>query len=130
MTSSANETQVAGTHYRSPVQHWDFAVAYFGIGYLKGQVTKYLCRWRKKGGVQDLEKAAHFLRKLIEVSESDLPQLNKITVASFIAANNIPTEEAEIIRIVTLGGDSLQNAEAKLAALIAAEPSRNYVQQK
>jgi hypothetical protein len=65
--SSANETQVAGTHYRSAIQHWDF-VAARGLGYFEGQVTKYLTRWRKKNGVQDLQKARHFLAKLLELS--------------------------------------------------------------
>jgi hypothetical protein len=66
--SSANETQVAGTHYRSAIQHWDF-VAARGLGYFEGQVTKYLTRWRKKNGVQDLQKARHFLAKLLELSD-------------------------------------------------------------
>lgn len=63
----ANESQVGGAHYAGEVQHWDYAVAQFGIGYLQGQITKYACRWRSKNGLQDLQKAAHFLQKLQEV---------------------------------------------------------------
>ena len=63
----ANDIQVGGKHYRSEYQHWDW-VTNIGMGYLAGQVTKYLYRWRNKNGVQDLEKAGHFLDKLIEVS--------------------------------------------------------------
>lgn len=65
---SANERQVAGTHYKSEYQHWDFCVEVLENRYLEGQVTKYLTRWRLKAGIQDLEKAMHFLEKLLEVS--------------------------------------------------------------
>lgn len=34
--------------------------------YCKGNVLKYLWRWRDKGGVQDLEKAKVYLDWLIE----------------------------------------------------------------
>jgi hypothetical protein len=41
----------------------------FGLDYFQGQITKYLFRWRQKGGVRDLEKARHFLDKYIETAE-------------------------------------------------------------
>ncbi len=28
-----------------------------GIGYMEGSAIKYLCRWRQKGGLEDLRKA-------------------------------------------------------------------------
>lgn len=65
--SHANDTQVAGTHYRSEYQHWDL-VADTGMGYFQGQVTKYVTRHASKNGLQDLQKAAHFLQKLIELA--------------------------------------------------------------
>jgi len=33
-------------------------------GYLKGNVIKYMWRYEKKGGIQDLEKAQWYLNKL------------------------------------------------------------------
>lgn len=67
--SSANATQVGGAHYAAkPIQPWDF-IAANGLGYFEGNVVKYLSRWRDKGGVQDLHKAAHYLQKLIEIEE-------------------------------------------------------------
>ncbi len=68
--SEANKKQVAGLHYRTGIQHWDFVVAN-DLDYFQGQITKYVCRWRKKNGVQDLEKAAHFLQKYIEVAKAE-----------------------------------------------------------
>lgn len=34
--------------------------------YLTGSAMKYLCRWKKKNGVQDCKKAAWFINKLIQ----------------------------------------------------------------
>jgi hypothetical protein len=62
---AANDKQVGGTHYQSTIQHWDYVMAN-NLGYMEAQIIKYVTRWRKKNGVQDLEKALHFLEKLIE----------------------------------------------------------------
>ena len=35
-------------------------------GYCKGNVAKYLWRWREKGGVESLRKAKWYLDKMIE----------------------------------------------------------------
>lgn len=61
-----NEIQIGGTHYKElPYQHWDVCDDTF-CPYLLGCATKYIARWRKKGGIQDLEKAIHFIRKADE----------------------------------------------------------------
>jgi len=36
-------------------------------GYLQGNVMKYIWRYNYKGGLQDLQKAEWYLKKLIEV---------------------------------------------------------------
>ncbi len=38
-------------------------------GYCKGNILKYLWRWEKKGGSEDLCKAAVYLNWLIETAE-------------------------------------------------------------
>jgi hypothetical protein len=64
--SDANDKQVAGEHYMAkPVQVWDF-IHRNGIGYLAGNAIKYLARYKDKGGIADLEKAKHYIEKLIE----------------------------------------------------------------
>lgn len=70
---AANERQVGGTHYRSPIQHWDYVLAN-EIPYLEAQVIKYLTRWRKKNGKQDVEKAVHYLQKLCEAEGISWPK--------------------------------------------------------
>lgn len=64
--SKANARQVGGKHYDSRYQHWDFAVRGLANRYLESQVTRYVARWRKKNGVEDLRKALHYLDKLRE----------------------------------------------------------------
>lgn len=69
--SDANDRQIAGTHYKQlRIQTWDYIVAN-EIGYLEGNVIKYVSRWRSKGGIQDLMKARHYIDKLIEVAEDE-----------------------------------------------------------
>lgn len=67
--SKANAVQIGGQHYQSKaIQPWDY-IASNNLGYLEGNVVKYVSRWKEKGGVEDLKKAAHYLAKLIEVNE-------------------------------------------------------------
>jgi hypothetical protein len=67
--TKANDIQVAGDHYKTQaIQTWDFIIAN-KIGYMEGNVIKYISRWRDKGGVDDLKKAQHYLAKLIEVTQ-------------------------------------------------------------
>jgi hypothetical protein len=66
---AANDKQVAGDHYKAPIECWDYILAN-NIGYLEGTAIKYLTRWRKKGGLNDIKKAIHFLEKLVEVEEA------------------------------------------------------------
>ena len=64
--TDANTRQVAGDHYKSKtIQPWDY-IASNKLGYFEGNVVKYVSRWKDKGGVADLEKARHYLDKLID----------------------------------------------------------------
>ena len=64
---TANETQVAGTHYKTQaIQTWDYITSN-NIGFMEGNAIKYLSRWKQKGGVSDLLKAQHYIQKLIEI---------------------------------------------------------------
>jgi hypothetical protein len=70
---AANERQVGGTHYKTGgEEHWD-RVYRLGLDYFQAQITKYVERCWKKNGVQDLEKARHFLDKYIEISKENPP---------------------------------------------------------
>ena len=40
------------------------------IGYLRGNIAKYLHRWRHKNGLEDLKKAQWYLNRLTEFIEN------------------------------------------------------------
>jgi hypothetical protein len=66
---SALNTQINGTHYRElAIQPVEFIHAN-GIGYMEGNVIKYVTRWRSKGGIADLHKAKHYIDLLIELEQ-------------------------------------------------------------
>jgi hypothetical protein len=68
---SANDRQVGGSHYKKGgEEHWDraYRLDYDIFQYI---ITKWIERWRDKGGIQDLEKARHALEKYIEVAKAE-----------------------------------------------------------
>jgi hypothetical protein len=70
--SKANQTQVAGAHYsKAKIQCWDYIISN-DLGFLEGNVIKYVTRYKDKGGLEDLKKAEHYLQKLIELTEKTL----------------------------------------------------------
>lgn len=89
-----NERQVGGQHYQSSIQHWDF-VSTNSMSYLGSQVTKYAVRWRKKNGIQDVEKSIHFLEKMIDSAEKPM---HEIGLEEFFAANpDLSPDEREVV---------------------------------
>lgn len=82
---SANDRQVAGSHYGGGAhQHWDIVVEH-SLNYFEGQITKYVMRCRKKNGKQDLEKAKHFIEKYLEVYDQIVPAERPPTEASQVS---------------------------------------------
>lgn len=62
-----NSTQVGGNHYGgAKIEPWDYIAAQ-DMGFLEGNIVKYVTRYKKKGGLQDLQKARHYLDKLISI---------------------------------------------------------------
>lgn len=58
------------THYKGTIECIDAIESTMSKeafrGYLKGNVMKYMWRYEKKNGVEDLQKAEWYLKKLIE----------------------------------------------------------------
>ena len=67
---SVKDKQVAGTHYQRAIQPWDI-ISEWELDFWEGNVLKYLLRWKHKDGVQDLQKAKHYLEYLIERELND-----------------------------------------------------------
>lgn len=72
---AAQDEQIGGDHYRKlTVQPWQAMQAWMSpeqfSGFLQGNIIKYIVRYRDKGGVTDLEKARHYLDKLMEIERA------------------------------------------------------------
>lgn len=99
---AANDKQVGGDHYKKAgatgEEHWDRQYRLFGPGYFVGCATKYIERYRDKNGKQDLEKAIHFVEKLIELEYPANPAMpvarTAAEVAGIIALENQMDAEA------------------------------------
>lgn len=64
-----SDTQVGGSHYKNmPIQPVKFITAN-DLGFCEGNVVKYICRYKEKGQVEDLQKAKHYIDLLIESME-------------------------------------------------------------
>ncbi len=67
--SVSNIFQIGGSHYKDkPIQPWDY-IAANRLGYLEGNIVKYVSRYKEKDGIADLHKAKHYLDKLIELTQ-------------------------------------------------------------
>lgn len=66
------DTQVGGNHYKDlAIQPLEFIVAN-NLGFVEGNVVKYVVRYKVKNGLEDLKKARHYLDLLIELEEAKL----------------------------------------------------------
>lgn len=64
---TALDIQIDGRHYKDlPIQPAEYIHAN-ALGYMEGNVVKYVSRWRKKNGINDLLKAKHYIELLIEL---------------------------------------------------------------
>ena len=61
-------TQVGGDHYQLPIQPIDY-ITKNSLGYMEGNIIKYVTRYKKKNGLEDLKKAQHYLEMLIREEE-------------------------------------------------------------
>jgi hypothetical protein len=67
---SANKKQVGGNHYlKYKIQPVEFIIKN-NIGFVEGNIIKYILRFKEKGGAEDLKKAKHYIDLLIESSKS------------------------------------------------------------
>jgi hypothetical protein len=69
LEGSALKEQVGGDHYSKlaiqPVEY----ITKNKLSYLAGNVVKYVTRYKDKNGLQDLQKAKHYVEMLIELEE-------------------------------------------------------------
>ena len=62
--------QIGGNHYlKYKIQPVEFIIKN-NIGFVEGNIIKYVLRFKDKGGIDDLEKAKHYIELLIDSSKS------------------------------------------------------------
>lgn len=125
--STANQRQVGGQHYKKEVEHWDWVEAQ-GMGYLEAAATKYITRYREKDGRVGLEKAVHYIDKLIEYSmlnerKNRVTKLDKDLTNRFFISNGLggPTMLVCWILLTWENSDDLNEARTILKGIIKVE---------
>jgi len=63
-------TQVGGNHYtKFPIQPYEF-ISKNDLSFFQGNVVKYVCRYQRKGGVEDLKKIVHYCQlEMLKISD-------------------------------------------------------------
>jgi hypothetical protein len=52
--------QIGGSHYKEfKIQPYEF-ISKNDLSFFQGNVIKYVCRYKKKNGIQDIEKIKHY----------------------------------------------------------------------
>ena len=64
-STKAIERQEGGFHYQLPIQPVEY-IYKNKLGYMEGNVIKYVTRHESKNGAEDLRKAIHYLEMLLE----------------------------------------------------------------
>ena len=61
--------QVCGDHYKNLVIQPVEYITANNLSYLQGSVIKYVTRYQNKNGIEDLQKAIHFVKMMIQEEE-------------------------------------------------------------
>lgn len=69
----ALKKQEGGSHYKDfRIQPIEF-ISKNNLGFIVGNVIKYVCRYKNKNGKEDILKAIHYLEMLIELEYPEKP---------------------------------------------------------
>lgn len=66
------EQQVGGKHYKNfAIQPVEF-IHKNNLGFIVGNIIKYICRYKDKNGIEDLQKAKHYIDILIQLESTSI----------------------------------------------------------
>ncbi len=66
-TERATKRQIGGKHYKDfKIQPIEF-ITKNKLSFIQGCIIKYICRFEKKNGIEDLEKIKHYCDLQIEM---------------------------------------------------------------
>ena len=63
---SALDKQQGGSHYQTPIQPIEYIHAN-GLGFIEGNIIKYITRHKSKNGAEDIRKIIHYCELLLEL---------------------------------------------------------------
>lgn len=98
--SNTKDTQVGGNHYKSMAIQPTEYITKNELGYIEGNIVKYISRYKSKNGLEDLKKARHYLDMLIEDYQSK-PLSAGDTIRM---THHTPSRVANVVRV---DGDSV-----------------------
>lgn len=65
------EKQIGGSHYKFfEIQPYEF-ISKNNLSFFQGNVIKYVCRYKEKNGIQDLQKIIHYCQLEIKKMEDE-----------------------------------------------------------
>lgn len=140
MVSETNDYQIGGSHYKAEYQHWDF-VTDTNMPYLLGCATKYISRWRKKKGEEDLRKAIHYIAKAEETNtylEKELNWFQKLfgskqyktnTISLLKFTKDMEIDDAIVIHHIFLGEYRIAKncIHSLMQQYLGEEPEPHYI---
>lgn len=70
----ALKEQIGGKHYKDfVIQPIEF-ITKNNIGFIEGNVIKYICRYKNKNGLEDLLKVKHYVDLLIQLKYEEVEE--------------------------------------------------------
>lgn len=92
MKETALNTQVGGSHYKDMVIQPVEFIERNNLGFCVGNVIKYVCRYKSKNGIEDLQKAKHYLEILIDIESDKNNELESVEIPIEPADEQGPSE--------------------------------------
>lgn len=120
--ADANKRQEGGDHYGGGTyQHWDWVCA-TRMHYLPACASKYVFRHRNKNGLEDLQKALHYIDKAEEVGVMGCFVPTRFAAFwQFASLNDVTLAEAEICWYLMEGNWQAAREEVELLCQIISE---------
>ena len=84
---SALDEQVGGEHYKGMVIQPVEFIQKNRLGFVEGNIIKYICRWRAKNGLEDLHKVRHYIDLLIDIETGPSPVQTELDMESTSASS-------------------------------------------
>ena len=102
---NATDTQIGGSHYKAMPYQPIVLIDRLELDYFRGNVLKYLCRYRQKDGIKDLQKARHYCELAKELNDFNFSPstLDIEEVDDFVHINEISEEVENILYDLIMG---------------------------